>query len=58
MADATDGYARDAGTPWADLDAAVIAVGVQDMTGNYFTTMECLGDGVPDLERVLKIIFC
>lgn len=46
IAAAVDDYAKDAkngDTAWMDLDAITVAVGVQDMTGNYFVTMDVLG---------------
>ena len=50
VASAVDDYARHAAageTAWADLDAIEVAVGVQNMTGNYFVTMDVLGIMLP-----------
>jgi RHS repeat-associated protein len=46
IAASVDDYARDSkngNTAYADLDAVDVAIGVQDMTGNYFITTDVLG---------------
>jgi RHS repeat-associated protein len=46
IAASVDDYARDSKngeSAWADLDAIDVAIGVQDMTGNYFITADVLG---------------